>query len=143
PQEMPGVALVDGGTFANDGTAHVYAENDFEGIVLQAVRTHTEKLIAANENNPRGLQPAEYYDLASDREEAHNLCDDTPDRVEELRMLLDGMMAFIREGAAEPAVTEGLSEDLTEQLEALGYGGHDIAAPAGSGTDSENSSEAP
>ena len=143
PQEMPGVALVNAGAFSNAGTAHVYAENDFEGIVLQTVRTHTEKLIAANEDNPRGLQPAEYYDLVSDRKEAHNRCDQAPERVEELRTLLDGMIAFIQEGAAEPAVAEGLSEDLAEQLEALGYGGHDIVAPADTETDSQRGAATP
>ena len=107
------------------------------------MRTHTEKLIAANEHNPRGLQPAEYYDLVSDRKEAHNRCDQAPERVEELWALLDGMIAFIQEGAAEPAVAEGLSEDLAEQLEALGYGGHDLVAPADTETDSQRGAATP
>jgi len=140
---MPGIALLDHGTFTNAVTGHVYAENDFEGIVLQAVRTRTEKLIAANDNNPRGLLPTEYYDLTSDPRETRNLSENAPDRVDELEALLDGMMAFIRDGAAEPAVVEGLSEDLTEQLEDLGYGGKDVTAPADQETSPQNGAETP
>ncbi|MFO7976371.1 MAG: sulfatase-like hydrolase/transferase, partial [Candidatus Hydrogenedentota bacterium] len=51
PEEMPGMALVAEGVFKNDFTGQVYAENDLEGIVLQALRTRTEKLILANEGN--------------------------------------------------------------------------------------------
>ncbi len=143
PGEMPGMTLLDNGIFTNAVTGHVYAENDLEGIVLQAVRTRTEKLIAANDNNPRGLLPTEYYELTSDPRETRNLSENAPDRVDELQALLDGMTASIRDGAAEPAVAEGLSEDLTEQLEDLGYGGKDVTAPTDQEASPQDGAETP
>ncbi|MFO7976759.1 MAG: hypothetical protein R6V12_19265, partial [Candidatus Hydrogenedentota bacterium] len=129
PEEMPGMALVAEGVFKNDFTGQVYAENDLEGIVLQALRTRTEKLILANEGNPRGLEPIEYYDVADDPAEADNLYKERPGRVRELTSLLEEMVAFIQEGAAEPAAAGEISPDVADQLDALGYGGDTKEAP--------------
>lgn len=141
PEEMPGMALLEGGVFKNDATGHVYAENDFEGIVLQAVRTRDEKLIFANEGNPRGLAPVEHYNLATDPRETTNLGDSVPDRVHELASLLEGMVAFIREGAAEPAIVDGVSQDVADQLRALGYGGNDAKTSPKSETSQDASGQ--
>ena len=122
-EEMPGMPLVNAGAFKNDFTGQVYAENDLEGIVLQALRTRKEKLILANEDNPRGLAPVEYYDIIADPGETANLHEETPARVSELTSLLEGVRASIQEGAAEATDADGISQDLVDQLDALGYGG--------------------
>ena len=131
PPEMTGIPLVVGGAFANAPIPHIYAENDLEGIVLQSVRTQHEKLILSNEGNWRGLEPVEYYDMTRDPLETANLAEEHPDRVRELAALIEGMVAFIQEGAAEPAVADELPPDLADQLDALGYGGEDATAPPG------------
>ena len=44
-EAMPGQTLFNAaGAFANGGTRYSYAENDFEGIVLKAVRSKEMKL---------------------------------------------------------------------------------------------------
>ncbi len=141
PADMPGMALVENGAFKNGLTGHVYAENDFEGIVLQAVRSTSEKLILANEGNWRKLDPVEYYDLRTDPEETANIQAEAPDRVRDLGLLIEGMVAFIQEGAAEPAIMDAISPDLADQLDALGYGGHDVKTPPGSDTGEADKTE--
>ena len=51
----------------------LFAEEDLEGNVLAAVRVGPWKLITANPDNPRGLQPLELYDLSRDPTEHDNL----------------------------------------------------------------------
>jgi len=50
----------------------VFAEQDFEGNQVHAVRQGDWKLIKANEGNPRGLDPCAVYDLAFDAGEQTN-----------------------------------------------------------------------
>src|SRR5581483_5755567 len=62
PQTLQGHVLpLDGG--APPSRQSVFAEEDLEGNVLQAVRTREWKLVNANRGNPRGLAPEELFDL--------------------------------------------------------------------------------
>jgi arylsulfatase A-like enzyme len=65
-------------------SASLFAEEDFEGNVLAALRVGPWKLITANAGNPRGLRPMELYNLGDDAAERHNLAADEPARVEEM-----------------------------------------------------------
>ena len=119
--EMTGKPLLGAdGSFLNGDVAYVYAEIDFENNVLQAVRTRTEKVIHANPDNPRGHKAREFYDLAADPGEKNNLAESGGARVEGVETLLSGMIAFIKTGAAEPAVTS-VSSEQKQQLDSLGY----------------------
>jgi len=119
---MTGQSLFVGvGAFGNGETAYVYAENDFEGNDLQAVRTMDAKVIRANEGNPREHAPVELYDLAADPGETTNLAGQNDVREGTLLKVLDDMQAHIQENAAEPMLLEGTPEELEEQLGALGY----------------------
>jgi arylsulfatase A-like enzyme/uncharacterized membrane protein YbhN (UPF0104 family) len=121
PEAMTGMTLVDGaGVFTNNGITYTYAENDFEGNVLQAVRTPISKVITANEDNGRDLAPVEYYNLVEDPKEQKNLAGQNDAVEAELCGVLAQMQAAIKEGAAEPALAED-ADALKEQLESLGY----------------------
>lgn len=109
------------GTPANQTTTFAYAENDFEGNVLQAARTKDAKLITANEENKRDLAPVAFYDLHADPYEQQNLAGEGDPREETLRGILDQMQEFIHENAAEPTLVEESTEELQEQMENLGY----------------------
>jgi len=121
PEAMTGVSLFDqqGQPTALE-TAYIYAENDFEGIELEAVRTAETKLIHANKGNKRDLKPVEYYDLTVDPGETESLADQNLPNQEELEKVMEGMQAFIADNAAEPVLLESLDE-LEEQLNAIGY----------------------
>jgi arylsulfatase A-like enzyme len=123
---MQGQALFDasGGT-TNHSIGYSYAENNFEGIVLQAVRGAAgAKLIKANEGNKRKLAPAELYDTAKDPGELSNLAG-TPDIAaveKELLNLIDGAYATkCEDGAVEPSAPTDAGGETQQQLESLGY----------------------
>ena len=98
----------------------VYAEEDFEGNVLQAVRTRTWKLISANAGNPRGLAPEELYDLARDSAETKNLAAERPTEREEMRAALGRATIKAKEHAGSGAQTD-VDSATKERLKALGY----------------------
>jgi hypothetical protein len=96
----------------------VFSEEDHEGNVLWALRTEDEKLIVANESNPRGLPPRAYYDVANDPGETDPFADpDAEARLEE--------MARLQRLAAEGKAVEGGAAEMTradcERLRVLGY----------------------
>lgn len=129
---MDGQSLFDeAGKPTNESISFAYAENNFEGIVLQAVQTKEGKVIKANEGNSRKLAPVEYYDLPNDPTEQKNLAGDPSVAMTE-KQLLDAIDTYKRicdENAVEPAAAAPVSAALQEQLEALGYLGGDESLP--------------
>jgi arylsulfatase A-like enzyme len=86
--------------------ARLFAEEDFEGNVLAALRMGPWKLITANAGNPRGLRPMELYNLAEDAAERNNLAAAEPARVQEMLRLLGEEEERVRERAAVSGVGE-------------------------------------
>ena len=109
--------------FTTGITAYNYAENDFEGNVLQAVRTKTMKLIHANEDNPREQPPVALYELEGDPAEKENVAgaQEQAEMLEQLEGVLQDYQKVIRENAAEPAGEVTVDSDLADQLESIGY----------------------
>jgi arylsulfatase A-like enzyme len=99
----------------------VFAEEDLEGNVLQAVRTRESKLISANPGNPRGLAPEELYDLTRDPGEHTNTVATAPAQAEMMRAELGKsvLQARAHAGATEQAGAEAAGQH--ERLKALGY----------------------
>jgi arylsulfatase A-like enzyme len=119
PDVMQGHALpLDGG--AAPSRASVFAEEDLEGNVLQAVRTREWKLVTANPDNPRGLAPEALYDLARDPGERADASVKAPAEKEMMRaeMGKSVLQARAHAGASEQRGVDGAT---TERLRALGY----------------------
>lgn len=122
---MQGQSLFDENNRDTNSTiAYAYAENNFEGIVLQAVRdTAGKKVIKANEDNKRELKPVEVYDTANDTLEQNDLSEDAGwDATEkELLDIVDSYLTICEEGAIEASGPAEISSELQDQLDALGY----------------------
>ena len=119
PVVMQGHALpLDGG--AVPARESVFAEEDFEGNVLHAVRTRTWKLVTANPGNPRGLEPEELYDVARDPKEATNVATSDPTRREEMRAAL-GRMTLEAKAHAGGGSQVDVDSATKDRLKALGY----------------------
>src|SRR5439155_22736814 len=102
PAQLQGHPLpLDGG--APPARQSVFAEEDLEGNVLQAVRTREWKLISANPGNPRRLAPEELYDLPRDPQEQANVVGTVPAQVDTMRAELGRSLLKAREhaGASE------------------------------------------
>jgi arylsulfatase A-like enzyme len=119
PGTMQGVSLRwENPDFA--GIEYVYAEEDLEGNLLEAVRTDSWKLVKANQNNRRGLEPLELYDLISDPLERRSLVDLEPKEVKQLQGLMDDIGRQAVEAAVKEQTRE-LDSETRDQLRALGY----------------------
>ncbi len=66
----------------------LFAEEELEGDVLASLRVGPWKVITANADNPRGLQPLELYNLDQDAHERHNLALTEQARTEQMLGLL-------------------------------------------------------
>jgi arylsulfatase A-like enzyme len=102
---------------ARDG---VFAEEDFEGNVLRAVRTRTWKFIDANPGNPRGLPPEALYDVATDPGESKNVAATQPSEREEMRAALGRAVLVAKEHGGSATQTD-VDAATRQRLEALGY----------------------
>lgn len=123
-EAMDGQILCDMDTpYANATITYSYAENNFEGNVQQAVRTRERALILANEDNPRGVAPREFYNMEEDPAQLNNLAghEDYAEDIAHLTGVIEQYIRMIRERAPEPTADVELDRQLQEQLEALGY----------------------
>jgi len=103
-----------------DGVMFAYAEEDFEGNLLKAVRSEEWKLIQANKGNPRGLEPLELYNLVDDPREYKNLVERHPDQVKDLQIQIDDYAQQASESAVRGEEVH-LDDATKNQLRALGY----------------------
>jgi arylsulfatase A-like enzyme len=120
PAAMQGHALpLDGA--APPERAAVFSEEDFEGNVLQALRSLDWKLVTANAGNPRGLPETGVYDLGKDPKEMQNVAAGVgPQRVEELRAALGKRVVEARAQAGATMQTK-IDSVTHDRLKALGY----------------------
>ncbi|MBW1762392.1 MAG: sulfatase-like hydrolase/transferase [Deltaproteobacteria bacterium] len=106
------------------GTDVVYAEESHEGNVLESVReldgTDEYKMITANRDNPRGLEPVELYRVDLDPAEQENLAPSSPEGVRMVTKALLKQRALAQEDAVVADSVE-LDEDVAAHLEAIGY----------------------
>jgi len=118
PASMQGVDLRTPFAARLEKDRQVFSEEDHEGNVLWSLRTEDEKLIVANEHNPRGLPPRAYYDVANDPGETDPYSD--PDAEARLEQ-----MAKLQRLAAEGKAVQGSAAEMTredcERLKVLGY----------------------
>jgi arylsulfatase A-like enzyme len=119
PPAMQGHALpLDGA--APPQRAAVFSEEDFEGNVLQALRSLDWKLMTANAGNPRGLPETGVYDLGKDPKEMQNVAAGAGPKLEELRAALGRKVVEARAQAG--ATTQTNVDSVTrDRLKALGY----------------------
>src|SRR5690606_28507844 len=99
----------------------LYAEEDHEGNVLEAVRTRDWKLIEANPGNPRGLPPAELFAIASDPHERSNLIDAHAAVADELRRHGAAQRQFAASRAVAGGAAANIDREECERLRVLGY----------------------
>jgi arylsulfatase A-like enzyme len=119
PGQLQGHPLpLDGG--APPARQSVFAEEDLEGNVLQAVRTREWKLISANPDNPRGLAPEELYDLPRDPKEKTNVVGSAPAEAEMMRAELGKSVLQARAHAGASEQTE-MDPATRQRLKSLGY----------------------
>lgn len=121
---MQGQSLYDAtGNPTNATIGYSYAENNFEGIVLQAIRTGAHKLIRANEGNKRNLPSRALFDMHTDPGEQHNRAGEealAPVQTQ-LDDAIDGYLQICEENAVEPAPPAVLDAETAGQLDSLGY----------------------
>lgn len=119
PPAMQGHVLpLDGG--AAPARQSVFAEEDLEGNVLQAVRTREWKMISANPGNPRGLPPEQLFEVAGDPGERRDVVASSPAEAEMMRAELGKSVLQAREHAGVSEQT-GTDRATHERLRALGY----------------------
>jgi len=98
----------------------VFAEEDLEGNVLQAIRTPDWKLINANPGNPRGLQPKELYQVSTDPGEKTDLAGKDATELQTMEAALGRASIVAKENAGAGVDTE-VDSVTQDRLKALGY----------------------
>jgi arylsulfatase A-like enzyme len=116
PAEMMGQSLWS----AAAPPANAFAEEDFEGNVLSALRTPTHKLILANPDNPRGLPAEELFYLSADPGEQLDRLAAQPDLAQALRATLREVVTLALERAVA-GESGSLDAAVQEKLHNLGY----------------------
>jgi arylsulfatase A-like enzyme len=98
----------------------VFSEEDFEGNILQALRSREWKLVTANAGNPRGLPETGLYDLGTDPKELRDAAAGAGGQVDEMRAALGRayIQARSQAGATSQTNIDGVTRD---RLKALGY----------------------
>jgi arylsulfatase A-like enzyme/uncharacterized membrane protein YbhN (UPF0104 family) len=98
----------------------VFAEEDHEGNVLQALRAGGWKLIRANAGNPRGLAETELYQVAVDPRERSDRANDEAVRA---RILLSELDESAAQAKSRAHATQQVKIERAEceRLRALGY----------------------
>lgn len=118
PEEMQGSAK------PRSARTPMFAEEDHQGNVLSSVRLMKDgaemKVIEANEGNPRGLEPVELYDVASDPGESRNLAENAESLLSRMREDLEKHRDAASEGRAR-AQTGELNDAMKAKLDRLGY----------------------
>ena len=102
---------------------HTFASQNHQGQILESARqNHPQamKLIKANENNPRGLEATELYELGADSKEKTSIKDAQPIVVQTLESELKLHKERSTQGGAARQKKEMKLEDEAE-LRALGY----------------------
>jgi arylsulfatase A-like enzyme len=98
-----------------------YAEEDFEGNVLHAIRTQQWKLIEAKPGNPRGLAPVELYAIDADPHEKQNVSAAQPAVTAEMRKHAEAQRQIAASQAVEGGKEAKLTREECEKLRVLGY----------------------
>ena len=118
PETMQGIDLRTPFSARLEKDQQVFSEEDHEGNVLWSLRTEDEKLIIANEYNPRGLPEREYFDVSSDPLEMDGYSDpDAETRLEELAEL----QRLAAEGKAVQGEDVEMDLPTCQRLKAIGY----------------------
>ncbi|MEZ4332480.1 MAG: sulfatase-like hydrolase/transferase [Myxococcota bacterium] len=118
PDAMQGIDLRRAFDARAEKDRQVFSEEDHEGNVLWSLRTTDEKLIVANEHNPRGLPPRQYFDVANDPHETDPYADpDAEARLEEMARL----QRLAAEGRAVKDSAATMTREDCERLRVLGY----------------------
>jgi arylsulfatase A-like enzyme len=103
-----------------DAPDTIFAEEDHQGNVLRALRGVDFKIIEANEKNPRGLAPVEFYKISDDPDETKNLVTEKVEAVTKWRAALEEAGKGAQVGAVERDQL-ALDESSRERLKSLGY----------------------
>lgn len=115
---------VQGHNMLQNGHEEVLGYESHQGNVLHSLRTRIDgrdvKIITANPDNPRGLEPVELYRVDDDVAEQHNLAGEETN----LAKTTEGRLEFQRERARKGAAKAGtvhMSPAEAARLRALGY----------------------
>jgi arylsulfatase A-like enzyme/uncharacterized membrane protein YbhN (UPF0104 family) len=98
-----------------------FAEEDFEGNVLDAVRTRQWKLIEANPGNPRGLPPEALFAIDRDPHERENVVERHSDVANLLREHGQAQRRLASQRAVHGTEQAAMSHEECERLRVLGY----------------------
>jgi arylsulfatase A-like enzyme len=101
------------------GQRVLFAEEDHQGCILDAVRAGPWKLIKANPGNPRDLPEVQLFDLSTDPAEKNDLSSSEADLRDELLRVLEAGPAATPAPAGKEKVE--LDSATEEQLRSLGY----------------------